>query len=361
MAITSGVGDHRAWLNVTGTSFLIEHGSVSQSAQNKTSSFSGVIPLGLPGAKEAFVNLVAGEEATITVQTRGQTGTLITGEIDGYVFDYIKREIHFQGRDKSAKLHEEVSSEKWLNKKPSEIVKDLTGRIGLSGDISESTVQAGKQLQQDHVKLSHQDTYAKVIHEMARIDGARWWIDPNGQFHYVNSYKTSDTYSININQDMQPISSDCLDLKVSRNLQAGRPTEVTVKGWHPKKRDTISSTSNVEGKGPKRSYTYHVPTIDTDRALRHAKSEVAEKCRHEITVTATIVGDPMVHAGMKLQLQGSDFDQSLDMDTVHHNFGMSGHLTHINAKSDKSGRAAAEGNADVPIVTSTDGVVSEVP
>lgn len=359
MAISSGFGRHAAWLNVAGSSFPIEHGNVSQSAQRKTSTFSGVIPMSLFEARSTFANLVAGEEATITVQTRNVTATLITGEVDRVGFDYIRREIHFGGRDKSAKLHEETSSEKWLNKKPSDIVQELIGRAGLSGNVTASTVQAGKQLQQDFVKLSENNTFAKIIHEMARIDGARWWVDPNGQFHYAPYGSGTSTYPININQDMQPISADCLELKVSRNLQAGRPHEVTVKGWHPKKRDTVSSVSNVEGKGPKRSYTYHVPTIDRERAMRHSKSEAADKTRHEITVSATVVGDPSVHAGMTLQLNGTDFDQSLDIDAVHHDFGMSGHLTHISAKSAKTGRAAEEG--EIPIVTSVDGVVQEVP
>ncbi len=359
MAISSGIGPHAAWLNVAGSSFPIEHGNVSQSAQRKTSSFSGVIPMSIFGARSTFANLNAGEEATITVQARGTVATLITGEVDRIGFDYIRREIHFGGRDKSAKLHEETSSEKWLNKKPSEIVQELIGRAGLSGSVAESSVQAGKQLQQDFVKLSENNTFAKIIHEMARIDGARWWVDPNGQFHYATDDSGAGTYSIFINQDMQPISADCLELKVSRNLQAGRPTQVTVKGWHPKKRDTVSSVSNVPGSGPKRSYTYQVPTIDSDRAKRHAKSEASDKVRHEISVSATIVGDPSVHAGMKLRMQGTEFDQSLDIDVSHHDFGMSGYLTHMSAKSAKSGRTVSEG--ELPIYTSVDGNVEQVP
>lgn len=360
MAISSGVGPHAAWLNFSGESFPIEHGNVSQSAENKTATFAGVIPLSLFGAREAFTNLVAGVEATITVQARGQTGTLVTGEIDKYGFDYIGRKIHFTGRDKSAKLHEETSSEKWLNKKPSEIVQDLAGRAGLStGKVSKSSVQAGKQLEKDYVKLSQGNTFAKVIQEMARIDGARWWVDPQGQFHYTTDDSDVNSYSINVNEAGKSVSSDCEHLVISTDVQAGRPTEVTVKGYHPKKRETVSSVSNVQGKGPKRSFTYHVPTIDMERALRHSKSEAANKCRHEITASVTIVGDPSVHAGMKLQLNGTDFDQSLDIDTAHHDFGMSGYKTHITAKSAKSGRTASEG--EVPIVTSVDGKVTEVP
>src|SRR6185437_11160864 len=116
--------------------------------------------------------------ASVSVLTRGQLSTLITGALDEVSFDYIRREIRFQDRDKSSKLHEGITSEKWVNRLPSEIVQDLIGRVGLSGNVTASTVQAGKQLQQDYVKLSENNSYARIIHELARLDGVSWWIDP---------------------------------------------------------------------------------------------------------------------------------------------------------------------------------------
>ena len=59
-------------------------------------------------------------------------------------------------------------------------------------------------------------------------------------------------------------------------------------------------------------------------------------------MSATVVGDPSVQAGMGLQLSGSNFfDQVFDIDTVTHDFGMGGHLTHITARSAGQGRSAS--------------------
>jgi hypothetical protein len=342
MAISSGFGPHAAWLNVGGSQWPIEHGNVSLAAHRKTSTFSGVIPMAWPGARAFFASVDSGQQATITVMTRGQTATLITGALDDVRFDYLpQRIIRFQGRDHSSKLHETITSEKWLNKKPSEIVQDLIGRVGLSGNIAASLVKAGKQLQQDYVKLSENNSFARVIHEMARIDGCRWWIDPHGTFHYAPYGSPQGTYSITISQDVEPIRADCIQLEVSRNLQAARPHAVTVKGWHPKKRQIFSYTSNVPGSGPQRTWNYQVPTITEERAQRHAKSEATEKALHEFKVSATVVGDPSVTAGMGLQLNGTDFDQVFEIDHVQHDFGMSGHRTHITARSPKQGRTAS--------------------
>lgn len=342
MAISSGVGPHAAWLAVGGSFWPIEHGNSNQSANRRTSSFAGVIPMAWPGARSFFAGVDNGTDASILVMTRGQMATLITGALDDVDFGYIpERVIRFSGRDKSSQLHENITSEKWLNKLPSEIVQDLIGRVGLSGNVAASLVKAGKQLQQDYVKLSENNSFARIIHEMARLDGCRWWIDPQGTFHYAPYGTPNGVYSITVNQDQEPIRADCLQLNVRHNLQAGRPHAVSVKGWHPKKKQIFSYTSNVEGSGPKRTWNYQVPTPTQERVERHARSEATEKARHEFNVTATVVGDPSVQAGMGLQLNGTDFDQVFDIDCVQNDFGMSGHRTHITARSPKQGRSAS--------------------
>jgi hypothetical protein len=341
VAISSGYGPHHAELIVGGGSFPIEHGSVSQQAKRHSSSFSGSIPMSYPGAMETLADL--GEnEASISCTTRGQTATLVTGEIDAVSFDFIQRIIQFQGRDKSAKLHDMKTSEKFLNKKPSDIVTDLAGRVGLGGgSVSGGGAMAGKQLQQDYVHLTDNITLAYAIHKLAQFEGNKWWVDPTGNFHYVPMGTSVGSYSIMINQDMQPISSDCVELVVRRNVQAGKGITATVKSWHPKKKEVFSYTSNVSGSGSK-PYTYNIPNSEMDHVTQHAKSRANELARHEFTVTATVVGDPSVMAGMELTLSGTDyFDQSFEMDTVQHDFGMSGHLTHITARSAKEGREAS--------------------
>ena len=345
MAISSGVGPHAAWLNVNGATFPIEHGRVSQSAERESASFSGAIPMSYPGATETLANL-GDNSATITVMTRGETGVLVAGEVDEVDFDFIRRIIKFSGRDASAKLHDNKTSEKWLNKLPSDIVSDLIGRVGLSGNVTSSSLMAGKKLTQDFVKLSDNVSFAYVIHKLAEFDGARWWVDPNGTFHYVPFGTNAGSYSLSINQDMQPISSDCIELHVRRNIQAGKTTKVKIKAWHPRKKQLFNAESNVEGNGGPTIYNYHIPALSQGHVDKYAKSLAAERSRHEIVVNATVVGDLSVQAGMSLQLNGTDyFDQQLDIDEVHHDFGMSGHRTHIAARSAKKGRATSHSSS----------------
>ncbi|WP_316227822.1 hypothetical protein [Bradyrhizobium sp. SZCCHNR3015] len=340
MAITQGAGPHAAWITINGLTIPVEVGSVSLSAKRKTSSFNVKVPMSFEGAQETLAN-VGDNEAVITTMTRGQISTLLTGEADDAEFDYIARTIQITGRDRSAKLHAKKTNEKWLNRLPSEIVQDLIERVGMSGNIGASQLLAGKRLEKDFVRLSDNVSFAYIIHKMAQFDGARWWVDAQGQFHYQPMDAMQGEYSITVNQNKRPISSDCKVLKIRRNIQAGKKIAVTVKAWHPKRKEVFEHTSNVEGNGGPREYNYHIPTLEQDHVAKHARSMAAARARHELTVHAQVVGDPTPVPGMGLKVTGTDFDQAFPIVTVHHAFGMTGHSTSITARSAKSGRQAS--------------------
>lgn len=338
MAITSGVGPHAAWLNVAGSRLALTSGHVTQSAQNKTANFRCALPMSEVGAYETLTEL-GDNHATVEVMTRGVTKTLLTGEVDLVDYDYVGRIIHVEGRDKSAKLHDERSAEKWQNKKTTDIVKELAERVGLKVDAKALSTMAGKMLEADHVKLTDGVSYSHVIQKLAELDGARWWVDADGLLHYQPFSSSIGAYPIFIDQSSQPIRSDCLHLRVRHDLQEAKDIEVEFKGWHPRNKTVHRHKTTIPGRGGSKRYTYSVPGILQDQAQQYARSFAAERARREITVSATVVGDPTVAAGMALTLQGTDtFDQTYDIDTVHHDFGMRGHTTHLTARAARKGR-----------------------
>jgi hypothetical protein len=341
MAITSGAGPHVAWLNVDGGTFPIEHGSVEQQATRKSSTFSAAIPLSFPGAEATLANL-GDNVATITVLTRGSFATLITGEIDTTSFDYIGRTIRCHGRDKAAKLHEKMTSEKWLNKTGSDIVQDLCGRIGLSCNANIGGLLAGKMVQQDYVRLSDNVTFAKIIHKLAEFDGARWWVDNNGVFNYVAAGSPAGTYTLNYVPPSPYIRADFTKLTITRNIPAGKTINVKVNSWNPSDKQAYKKEATVGGSGGPLEYNYDIPNLKQDHVDQHAKSRANELARNELKLSASVVGDPSCNVSMGLQLTGTGYwDQMYEMDCVHHEIGMSGHRTNITARSGKGGRSAS--------------------
>lgn len=342
MAISNGVGPHSAWLTVDGTKLLLETGSVTQSAISKSARFACSLPLSEPGAYDLLAANVQKNKATIEVMTRGVTKTLLTGQLDDADFDMIRRTITVTGRDKSAQLHDNKTNDKWINKKTTDIVRELAEKAGIKADVGALSTMAGKMLEQDHVKLSDGVSFSYLINKLAEIDGARWWVDADGTLHYVPYGSTVGNYSIYIDQSAQPIKSDCLHLRITRNIQAARKIRVRLQAWHPRKKRVHEYESTIPGIGDELGYTYHIPALQQDQVEKQAKSQAMEKARHELKVRATVVGDPAISAGMGLTLSGTEFfDQTFEMDTVHHDFGMRGHTTHITARSARKGRSAS--------------------
>jgi hypothetical protein len=344
MAISSGAGPHFAWMTINGMTLPIEHGSVEMQATREASTFSVAIPYSYPGAIESLAN-ISDPSVVISVTTRGVTAPLLTGEADLVTYDLIGRTIHINGRDKAGALHATKTSEKWLNKQGSDIVTDLAGRIGLSVQAEASGLMAGKKVKSDYARISDNVSFAYVIHKLAEFDGARWFVDGGGTLHYQSTANPSGVYTLNYGAPTTgPISADFTQLRIKHNIQAAKGVAVTVKSWNPKLKQAFTATSNVQSKLGLGSspYNYHIPNLEQDHVDKHAKSAANERARHEYTIQASVVGDPTIASGMDLQINGTGyFDQSYQMDSIHHEFGMSGHTTHITARSAGSGRSAS--------------------
>jgi hypothetical protein len=331
------VSDHRAWIAVNGLSFPILSGSAEQNATRRSSSFSAQIPLGYPGA-EAFFALLDTNEATVSVLTGGVTQDLMAGEIDTADFDYIGGVISVRGRCKSAKLHAQKTAEKWINKKPHEIVQDLAGRVGLNVEIDQSSLKAGRFIQIDWSKMTDNVSYMTVVHKMAEFMGARWWVDAKGVLYVKSTDNPQGVYTLNYSNG-PPKSANFLSLRICRNIQAGKPCTVTVKSFHPGQKKTFAGTFSIGGAGESVEYAYHLPGHSQDHADQHARTKAKEHTRHELQLSATLPGDPLIDVAMKLQLAGTMFAQGFDMDSIHHQFGYGGHTMSISARSAKEGRS----------------------
>lgn len=344
MALTSGVRSHRCWLDVNGTILPLLTGTADQTATRKSATFSGVLPMGYPGARDLLASL--GEnETTLYVQSGGAAKAMVIGELDDTDFDYTGGIISVHGRCKSAKLHETKSAEKWVNKKNPDIVKDIAGRIGLQVDASASTLDAGKYVNIDWTKLTDGISLATILHKIAELEGARWWTnggklffksDDDGASAYPITYSDRSTAEMVVGKE-----ADFLQLKIRRNVQAGKSVNVKVASWNPRKKKAFTGTQTIGGAGGTKNYVYHVPGLDQAHADKHAKSKAKEHTRHELSVSVNLVGDPEIDIAQKLRLRGTDFDQDFEMDSIHHSFGLQGHTMSIAAKSAKKGRTAS--------------------
>ena len=98
---------HTAFIN----GIPIEHGSVTQNCNKKSSTFSVAIPKNYPGA----MSLIGGGAASIFVSCAAGAGELISGMLDTVDVDFIGTYIRVTGRDLSGQLHQTKISQKFQN------------------------------------------------------------------------------------------------------------------------------------------------------------------------------------------------------------------------------------------------------
>lgn len=263
---------------------------------------------------------------------------LVTGEWDHVSIGYDNTVIALTGRDSSVSLHERKSSEKFNNQKRSEIVNTIAQRNGFQAQVAQATLMAGKLFQIDWAKLTDGVSDAAILHKLAELSGARWWVK-NGTLYFKGKGDISSSYIVRY-QAGQPSSGDFLQLDISLNLQAAKTIEVNVNSWHQKKKKTISAKKTAKGKiGSTLTYNYRSPGLEQDHADDLAMNKANEHARHEVEASLTLVGDPLIDVGMGLQLIGTSFAQTFEMDHICHQIGSGGYTMQITAKSARQGRS----------------------
>jgi hypothetical protein len=329
---------HRAWLTINGEDFPLLSGSASQTKTKKSSTFSATAVL-TPDLEQIVAGL-GDNEASVSVLSGGEQKALVTGEIDSARLIYIKGVANFSGRCKSAKLHSTRSAEKWQNKAHTDIVKDIASRIGLSPNLGQfDALKAGRLLQLDWSKLTDGVSYATVLHKAAEILGARWWVDPKGTLHFQPEGSPQGTFTLTYQEIGGDKTANFSELEINRNIQAGKPIKVKVKSFHPGQKKSVAGTYTIGGNGSTVEYGYHLAGHSQDHVDAHAKARCKEIAGHELQLTAQLPGDPSIDVAMALELQGTAFAQTFEMDSISHQFGMRGHTMSISAKSAKKGRS----------------------
>jgi hypothetical protein len=340
MATQTGVNPHRAWVSLNGALFPVINGSATVNGTRQSSHWSATIPINYPGAQAAAAGLCDNQSGVI-VQSNGKTAPLVIGEADSTTFNYGQNgTIVISGRDNSVRLHNKKWHGKLEDKTTVQVVEMLAGMVGLGVIITGgSGMMYGKKLDQNYVALEEGQSFAAIIAKCAELDNARWFVDVNSVLHYEIDPQPIAGFTV-FYQAGPPEKSDAFQISMERNIQAGKTIHVFIKGWHDEEKDSVLAEAVVAGCGTEVQYEFRAPNFIQDQAQKYAQSKANEIARHEITVHAHVIGDPIVTQDSGLGVSGTAFDGTYLIDQIQHTFGMGGHKMTITARSSRGGRTA---------------------
>lgn len=326
---------------------------VTQTTHKRGDTFHATLALDGPGGLgESYWADSSPISVTVTATNDflgGGMATLFVGDVDNATINFSNRTVHISGRDKTAKLLETKTTEKWQNKTTPEIVQDIAGRVGLSADVSvKNADKVGLQYKDDYNRISDQDVLYNVLTRLAQREGCVMFVKQGrlvfkpadelggGGYTLIYTRPTPESFA----------TGNFIKLTATRNLAVAKSVKVNVKSWQQKQEKVIESEYSSEGGGGgELNYTYRAPNVTKQQADKVAKSRHDEVVSRERTLDIEAPGDVNIDAegGLTLTGTGTSFDQSYVIASISHRFNQhSGYTMTISTRNKDSKRQGSQ-------------------
>lgn len=250
----------------------------------------------------------------VQVSTDGGSSfvSLIVGSVDNAEIDPVRRTVHLEGRDLSARLIEARTQETFTNQRSSEIAELLAGRHNLQASVTSTTTPVGRYYESEHDQITL-DAFSR---ETTEWDLLVFLAQREGFDVFVSGTALCFQPPISSGNIAIPLSiSDFVDIRFERSLTLARDIQVTVKSWDSRLQSaltqTASSAASDTAGGQPLTYILVQPNLTTDAALKLAERKLAELTRYERMFTGTMAGELTLSPRSVVLLTGSgtDLDQ----------------------------------------------------
>ena len=265
------------------------------------------------------------------------TVLLIVGQVDDVDLNLLTGEGTISGRSMAAKLVDNKTTDKWLNRTASQIVTLLGQEQGLIVDADPTTVEVGNYYDNEYAMMDRNITEWELCVFLAEREGFDLWVfgttlyfkmpvpDPN-PFQLWVGYTGDGT-----------ISSNCTHLVARRSLTLSQDITVTVishdywtdaqiKGTATRVSRATGGSQKKIAPNTKQSYILRRPGLTQEQATQLANSTLANLTKHERVLEYALEGNPDMTPQRQVQLTntGTAFDQLYYIDKISHKLSFNG-------------------------------------
>jgi len=297
------------------------------------------------------VELLAGFPADPAAFSAAELDSLFYGKVDDITYDPTSTLIELSGRDLTADLIDNKTTEKWQNLTSSQIVTKIAQRHGLNPKVAATKTKAGKYYEIDHVRLTHQRSEWDLLTWLAHQE--QYVVYVRGQdlhFEPMPSAST-DPYVLEWTPPTADNAAPGFNGKTilfARNLTLAKDVIVEVRSWNAKNKKgftkkaqaTHNKNTVLSGAaqpiGEAQTYSFTVPGLTPEQALQFAQNKLREITAHEVKMTATLPADNVLLPTDVIQVRGTatPFDQIYYPDSIVRTMSLSdGYAMTVNAKN----------------------------
>lgn len=242
---------------------------------------------------------------------------LILGQVDNIDYDPVRRLLVLEGRDLSAPLIDNKTTEKFQNLTASQIAQKLALRRGLDSSVQATTTKAGTYYALDHVVLTQEQTEWDLLIYLAQREGFDVWVSGKTLYFQPSPVTTAPPYVL-LWSDAP--DSNMVDVRLQRSETLARDVVVKVRTWNQIQQKAFTVTCKVSTGSNRKTQTYSfiVPNLTRDEARKLAQAKAEEISRHERVLHAHLPGDNLLTTRAMVRLIGTNtaWDQDYYPDAV---------------------------------------------
>jgi phage protein D len=292
----------------------------------------------------AEVEILCGRVTDPASYSAADLPTVFVGLADDIAFDWVERTITVSGRDLTAKLMDEKTSEKHMNKRASDVAEALAAKHGLETDVTATTGRVGRLYKDANVDLQSERTEWDLLTWLAREEGFVTYLQ--GRTLYFGPRADAETSApFVIRREAIQGAADrgnYVRLSTARTLTVSGDLTVRVRSWNAKRKAAFTKTATRKGRreptggeGGKQIITRSIPGLTPEETQRRAEQILAELSAHarKLEYEGPAFG---LRISDLIRLEGTDtgFDEVFYPEAIGREFSVSaGYTFTISAKN----------------------------
>ena len=276
---------------------------------------------------------------------------LILGNADDVDIELPAGLLRVRGRDLSAPLMDNKTTQKFQNQTSSQIVTQIAPQFNLTPNVVPTSTPSGVFYEIDHARLTDNISYWTLVNELARFEGYDVYVTGNTLNFQPSSPSTQPTYTISYTPPTQRMiqSGNFIDLKMHRSQTLAKDVVVQVTSWNSKQRTAFTATSPSGAKasltGSSTLYPIVRAGLTIDQAQKLAQNTRAEITLHERVVEVTMPGEITLMPRQHIALTGTgtNFDQTYFIDRINRRVDIDGGFSESIRMKNQSPQNTADG------------------
>jgi len=267
------------------------------------------------------VELFAGFPANPDNFQINELDSLILGRVDDVSLDMSSATLELTGRDLTAELIDAKTTEKFQNKKSSEIAQILAARHNLNAVVVPTGTPAGKFYEIDHAQMNSERSEWDLLSGLANVEDRMVYVRGRTLYFVPKPQPTDPPYYLDwFYPDKTHGYSEFTGktLSFSRNLTLAKDIIVTVRSWNAKNKKGFSKTAKAthnkntvlagaaQPTGDAQTYQYNIPGLTPEQALQEAQRRLKQLSQHELKMTASMPADNVLDITRVIKVRGTE-------------------------------------------------------